>query len=138
MRVFVSSTCYDLIDLRAELEAHLRDLGLQPLLSDSLTSGFEVVPTADSIETCLANVRASDAFVCVLSQRYGPSLKGAGFDDVSATHLEWLEARKAGKHIHLYARDRLLGDHAVWKKNRDSQVNLAWVKDPKDYCTGSA
>jgi hypothetical protein len=39
--VFISSTCYDLIDLRAELEAMLRDLGLHPVLSDRPTSEFD-------------------------------------------------------------------------------------------------
>ena len=77
--VFVSSTVYDLLDLRAEVERHLRDLGLVPLLSDSATSGFEVAPNSNSIESCLANVRNADHFVCILSQRYGPSLKDAGY-----------------------------------------------------------
>ncbi len=129
-RIFVSSTCYDLLDLRAEVEAHLKDLGLAPLLSDRPSSEFEVVPDANSIETCLANVRDADAFVCILSQRYGPSLKDSGYDDVSATYLEWREAKDAGKPIYMYVRDRLEGEHAVWKRN-PSGVNLAWTKDPE-------
>ena len=44
MRVFVSSTCYDLLDLRAEVEAHLQEMGLTPLLSDRPSSDFEVLP----------------------------------------------------------------------------------------------
>ncbi len=128
MRVFVSSTCYDLIDARAEVERCLRDLGLSPILSDRPSSEFQVLPDANSIETCLENVRHADAFVCLLSQRYGPSLLGAGFDDLSATHLEWKTARQEEKPIRLYARDRLLGEHASWKRT-GAGFTPAWVKD---------
>jgi hypothetical protein len=130
-RIFISSTCYDLLDLRAEIETHLRDLGLTPILSDRPSSDFAVDPKADSIETCLVNVRGSDAFVCVLSQRYGPSLKKAGFPDVSATHLEWQEAKSLGKPIYFYVRDRTEAEYAIWKKNRGAVGNFAWVQDSK-------
>jgi hypothetical protein len=130
MRVFVSSTCYDLLDTRAEVERCLRDLGLTPILSDRPSSEFEVLPDVNSIETCLENVRRSDAFVCLLSQRYGHSLREAGFEDLSATHLEWRTARDAGKPIRLYARDRLLGEHSTWKQPGGG-FKPVWVTDVK-------
>src|SRR5262249_10183540 len=111
MRVFISSTCYDLIDLRAELEVLFDEAGVTSLLSDSLTSDFQVLPDRNSIETCLENVRQCDVFLIILSSRYGRSLAKAGFDDVSATHLEYREARKHKKPIWMYARDRLMGDY---------------------------
>ncbi len=132
MRVFVSSTCHDLIDARAELEGSLREMGLTPLLSDRPSSEFEVSPDANSIETCLAGVRSAEVFLCVLSQRYGPSLKAAGYPDVSATHLEWTEARKVGKPIRMYVRDRLEGEYAIWKRNPKT-VRFAWVRDAHDH-----
>lgn len=129
MRVFVSSTCYDLLDLRCEIEAHLRELGLDPLLSDRPSSEFAVLPKANSIEACLANVRDSDVFVCILSQRYGRSLAKAGYADVSATHLEWIEAQNHGKPIYMYVRDRTEGDYGVWKKNPGVKLTTPWVQD---------
>jgi hypothetical protein len=96
MKVFISSTVFDLIDVRAELEALIRDMGLSPVMSDSSTSDFSVKPDANSIETCLVNVRASDIMLVILSNRYGPSLEKAGFPALSATHLEYKEAIKKG------------------------------------------
>ena len=66
-KVFVSSTCYDLIDLRADVQHGLRDMGLAPVLSDDSTSDFEVAPDKNSIETCLVNVDACDHVIFVLS-----------------------------------------------------------------------
>lgn len=127
-KVFISSTCYDLIDLRVEIEQKIESMGLIPLLSDRAIGEFTVTPDVNSIENCLTNVRNSDFYVIILSQRYGPSLKNAGFEDVSATHLEYLEAKKLHKPIFMYIRDRLESDYSVWKKNNDKDLNLTWVK----------
>lgn len=117
--IFISSTCYDLLDLRSELDQHLSGQGLRVLRSDGLD--FEVEPDKNSIETCLCRVREADHFVCILSQRYGPSLKKAGYDDVSATELECRVAREAQKHVHFFVRDRLSADFAIWKKSGQSE-----------------
>lgn len=119
MRVLVSSTCYDLIDLRAEVEEHLRALGLTPYLSESGTSAFEVHPDRDSIATCLANARSVDAVIVILSQRYGAVI-GGDYGDYSATHLEYREAVAAKRRIVFYVRDRLDAEYdAWWKAKKD-------------------
>lgn len=61
-KVFVSSTIYDLIDARAEVEQLLRELRLIPVMSGSSTSGFQPVQDKHSIESCL---------VCEVVQRRG-------------------------------------------------------------------
>jgi hypothetical protein len=84
----------------------------------------------DSIETCLTHVRQSDYVIVILSHRYGPSLKSAGFDDLSATHLEYREARNSAKPIRFYVRDRLEADYHTWRKNKKiSGIKLPWVDD---------
>ena len=97
------------------------------MLSDRATSEFVVLPDANSIETCLVNVRECDVFVIVLSQRYGPSLAKADFDDVSATHLEYREAKRLKKPIRMYVRDRLESDYTIWKRNKRRDVSLPWI-----------
>jgi hypothetical protein len=118
MKVFICSTCYDLVDLRAEVKEDLRDLDVEVLLSDHKDSDFVVpsAPDTNSIEACLANLRRSDVIVVILSQRYGPKL-GAAFGDVSATHVEYSEARKLNKPIYFYVRDRLDADFGAWRRN---------------------
>ena len=44
--------------------------------------------------TSQGNLRQCDAVIVILCQRYGPSLESAGFPDLSATHLEYSEAKK--------------------------------------------
>ncbi len=134
MRVFLSSTVFDLIDVRNEIAELLRSLGITPVLSDDKLSDFEVRFDVNSIETCLINVANCDEVIVVLDKRYGPSLGSAGFDDISATHLEYRHAVKHKKPIHFYVRDRLEADYSIWKKNpRKKELNLTWVQSNKDY-----
>ncbi|QDS94886.1 hypothetical protein FF011L_36680 [Roseimaritima multifibrata] len=129
MRVFVSSTVYDLIDVRAELSQQLRNLGVTPVLSDDKLSDFRVQSDANSIETCLSNVASCDEVILILDRRYGPRLGKFGFENVSATHLEYRRAVERGIPVHLFIRDRLDADYAVWKKNgKEGSVSLAWVE----------
>src|SRR5579859_1708166 len=53
--VFVSSTCFDLMDRRAELEVHFEGPRVDAVMSDRVSSDFEVPGGVDSIETCLDN-----------------------------------------------------------------------------------
>lgn len=130
MKVFVSSTCYDLVDLRAELEEELRDMGGEPHFSDSRTSDFKAAdaPDVNSIETCLENLRNCGKVIVILSQRYGPSLPRP-FEDISATHLEYREALKKNKPLLFYIRDRLHADFSSWKRNgKREDFKAVWAK----------
>ncbi len=136
MRVFVSSTVYDLLDIRSELEAELKLLGLIPVISDRGMTEFQAVPDRNSIDACLVNLRQSEIAIFVLDKRYGPSLKAAGFDDLSATHLEYRTACEAGIPILFYVRDRLEADYCYWEREKDndkrSDLSFAWVRETRD------
>jgi hypothetical protein len=128
-RIFVSSTVYDLIDVRAEIEYLLRDLGFIPVMSDSKNDGFDSSIQSNSIETCLVNLRNCSAVIVITSQRYGPSLGDHGFSDHSATHLEYLEAKNKGIPIYFYARDKLMGEFSIWKKTKkEPPTSYPWIK----------
>jgi hypothetical protein len=132
MRVFVSSTIHDLVDIRGEIEQLLRELGVSPVMSDHKLSEFNLAFDANSIETCLLNVESSDAVIVVLDQRYGPLLGDYGFANVSATHLEYNHAKLHRKPIYFYVRDRLEADFNIHRKNKATDdVKFSWVL-PKD------
>lgn len=130
MHVFVSSTIYDLLDIRAEIYTLLKALGISPVMSDEKLSEFNLKFDANSIETCLVNVERSDAVIVTLSQRYGPRLGKYGFEDISATHLEYRRAKELKKPIYFYVRDRLEAEYCAWKKNkRKDDFKRVWVED---------
>ncbi|KOR29462.1 hypothetical protein TI05_15155, partial [Achromatium sp. WMS3] len=59
----------------------------------------------------------------------GPLLKIID-NDRSATHLEYLEAKKRNLPIFMYVRDRLDAEYRIWKNNKDAtDLNFVWCKD---------
>jgi len=132
MRVFISSTVYDLLDVRAELAELMRGLGISPVLSDDKLSDFAVQFDVNSIETCLINVDSCDQVIVILDKRYGPTLGNVGYDDISATHLEYRRATEKKKPVYFFVRDRLEADYSIWRRNgKKSEMVFSWI-DKKD------
>lgn len=128
MKVFIGSTVFDLLDIRAEIADFLRSIDIVPVLSDDKLSDFVIQHDRNSIETCLVNVDSANEIIFVLDRRYGPRLGAYGFDDLSATHLEYRHAIEKEKTIHFFVRDRLEADYNIWKKNKKKpEVQLSWV-----------
>lgn len=121
--VFISSTCYDLIDLRAELADFLDSKGFITRASDN-PYRFDVDPTEDSIRSCLRNVETADVVVCIVDGRYGPPLPPD--NKFSATHHEVKRAREIGKPVYIFMRDKALADYDLLR--RDSSLPTRWVE----------
>ncbi|MGL4942683.1 MAG: DUF4062 domain-containing protein [Thermoguttaceae bacterium] len=114
--VFISSTCYDLADVRFELRYYLEERGFIVKMSEDINSAFCVDPTVDSIESCLQNLEQSCVVVCIIDKRYGPCL-GGQFSDLSATHTEVRHARKKRKPILYFMRDVAMSEYKQLKTN---------------------
>ena len=128
--VFVSSTVFDLIDIRAEVREMLKQLGITPIMSDYSLSDFEIDTGKNSIQNCLVNVAKCDDVIFIIDKRYGRTLEKFGFDGISATHLEYRESIRLGKKIHFFIRDQTEADLAVWKKSKkDASIHPVWVSD---------
>ena len=66
-RVFVSSTFYDLKQVRADMKRFLEELGLEPLLSEY--NSFPVNPDVGTVDNCLAVVKDNAEIFC--ADRWG-------------------------------------------------------------------
>ena len=122
--VFVSSTCCDLVDLRAELADFLESKGFIVRISDD-PNRFDVDPTIDSIQSCLRNVEEADVVLCIVDRRYGPRLPPDNM--FSATHVEVKCARERGKPVYAFGRDRAFFDFDQPQNNPNVQPR--WVAE---------
>lgn len=127
--VFVTSTCYDLLDLRLELADFLEKRGFIVRLSEDWER-FVVDGRKNSVETCLENLRAADAVVCILDRRYGGVMKSGPYRGKSATHAEVDLARQLRKPLLFFIRDRADSDYQQLR--RGNHFEPEWVeRDPK-------
>lgn len=118
--VMVSSTFFDLIQIRADLARFLTDeLGYIALLSE--LSSFPVDPDLDTVANCRARVeRDADILVLVIGGRYG------SIDDktsTSITNLEFLAARQKGIPIYAFVEKSILNILPIWRGNTSADFS---------------
>ncbi|OEE35576.1 DUF4062 domain-containing protein [Vibrio anguillarum] len=110
--VFVSSTCFDLGQVRADIRELIQTFGLEPVLSEY--DSFPVSPDTDTISNCLRNVREkADIFVLIIGGRYGFQTDSGK----SITNLEYLEAKRKGIPIYVFVNSNIMNILPIWKNN---------------------
>jgi len=125
--VMVSSTFYDLRQIRADLARFITDeLGYVPLLSE--LPSFPVDPNLDTVANCRARVeKDADIFVLVIGGRYG-SIDDK--TDRSITNLEFLAARQKGIPVYAFVEKGVSAVVPTWKTNPSADFS-ATVDTPR-------
>ncbi len=114
--VFVSSTFYDLRQIRSDLCDFVeKELGFRFLASEH--PSFPVDPDVSTIENCRRQVEhGADILLLVVGGRYGsvdPRSRK------SVTNLEYLTARAKGIPIYCFVQREILAIYPVWQANPD-------------------
>lgn len=124
--VFVSSTCYDLKQIRADLKCFFEDqLGYEVLLSEYST--FPIDPNIGTTDNCLHIIdERADVFVLIVGCRYG-NITESGH---SVTNLEYLRARAKGIPIYAFVDKTILNLLPVWRENPNMSFSST-VDTPK-------
>lgn len=116
--VFVSSTCFDLGQVRVDLRQFLESLGLDPVLSDF--NSFPINPSYDTIRNCREAVKnRADIFILIVGGRYGVLTDNGK----SITNLEYIEAKAKGTPIYVFVAKNIISILPVWKKNKEADFS---------------
>lgn len=116
--VFVSSTCYDLSQIRADLKEFIQTHGFEPVLSEF--NSFPMNPNYDTIRNCLEVIKnRADIFVLIVGGRYGEQVR----EGKSVTNLEYLEAKAKGIPIYVFVSKAILNILPVWKSNKNGDYS---------------
>lgn len=113
--VFVSSTCYDLKQVREDMRRFIEnDLGYEAMLSEQ--DVFPINSELSAIENCIQTVeRRADLFVLIIGGRYGQLVENT---EKSITNLEYDTAREKGIPTYIFVEQRIIDILSVWEKNR--------------------
>jgi hypothetical protein len=118
--LFISSTCYDLSQIRANLRDFAESMGFDPVLSEFDT--FPVNPSQNTLNNCLEAVKnRADIFLLIVGGRYG-SLTETG---KSITNLEFSEACVKGIPKFIFVQNEILTLLPIWKNNPEADFSSA-------------
>lgn len=125
--VFVSSTCYDLKQIRQNIRDFIEDdLGYEAVLSEY--DSFPINPDMDTIHNCLRVVEErANIMVLIVGGRYG---NVTDHGEKSITNLEYLRAKVKGIPIFIFIDQSILSILPIWKKNKTADFSEI-VDSPK-------
>ncbi|QWC85591.1 DUF4062 domain-containing protein [Nocardioidaceae bacterium] len=134
LRVFVSSTAYDLGVLRSALRGFIQGLGYDPVLSDYSDVVYD--PREHAHKSCIAEVQTCDMVVLVIGSRFGSDiqidslekvtdqdvmrfLEDSSEQKISITQAEALTAANCGIPIFAFVEAGVHHDYSVFQRNKN-------------------
>lgn len=126
-RVFVSSTYYDLKQVRSDLEQFIKSMGYEPILFEkgNVTYGKE-----KKLEHyCYEEVGNADIVVCIVGGKFGSESEQGG----SITQTELKTAHESGKLVYIFVDRNVLTEYRTWLNNKGKDVNYSYVDNTAIY-----
>lgn len=118
VNIFISSTCYDLSQIRVDLKESITNMGHNPILSED--HDFPIDPNLSSMENCINVVKnEADIFVLVIGNRYGCIMEKGK----SITNMEFLTAVAKGIPIYTFTLKEMLSVLPIWDKNKNADFS---------------
>lgn len=122
-RVFVSSTCYDLLYIRENLKFFIKNMGFEPVLSEEGNVFYNPeMPVEDS---CLAEVKTCHMFVLIIGGHSGHSYKS---EPQSITNQEYRTAIDAKIPVFAMVEHQVNAEYRVYKKNKE-KLGSEWASN---------
>jgi len=154
LKVFISSTCYDLGVVRSKLQEFLRSLGFEPVLSEYSDVLYD--PRTHTHTSCVDEVSNCDVVVLLIGSRFGgkavpealsridlSKLKKLSSSNwsleedrhLSITQIEVLKAIELQHPLFVFVEERVMHDHLVYEKNKHknilSEISFPSVERPE-------
>ncbi|WP_337033958.1 DUF4062 domain-containing protein [Paenibacillus polymyxa] len=140
LKVFISSTCYDLNVVRSQLRNFVNNFGYDPVMSDYADVLYD--PRVHTHTSCVQEVTNCDVLILIMGSRFGgkaipraaevvnleylkdKSKSNKILDDsanLSITQLEVIRAIESGIPIFTFVENKVMHDHLVYEKNKDKE-----------------
>lgn len=140
LRVFISSTCYDLGVIRSQLRNFISEIGFEPVMSDFSDVLFD--PRTHTHISCLQEVSNCDLIILIIGSRYGGKaipkvndsidlelLRGMSAspsilsdDSISITQAEVFKAIESKIPIFTFVDSGVYNDHLTYEKNKEKNI----------------
>ena len=137
LKVFISSTCYDLANVREELRKFIINFGYEPIMSEYSDVLYD--PREHTHTSCVEEVKNCDMVILIIGGRFGgkaidEAISKIDFnkiekvvqikknDNFSITYLEFLKAIECEIPVYTFIQEDVLSDHKLYEKNKDNEI----------------
>lgn len=149
LKIFVSSTCYDLSIIRSQLKSFIENMGYEAVLSEYNDIFYN--PQDHTHESCVKEVTSADVVILIIGSRFGgkgiPSLKNLidfkalstaslktrildNQDKLSVTQHEIFKAIESDIPVYCFVEESVWHDHRVYEENKENEAVIKDMKFP--------
>lgn len=136
-RVFISSTFYDLRQIRVDIDQFLKNLGYEAIRNEE---GAIPYGKDERLEDyCIQEVRHSDILVSIIGGRFGSESKDEStikkyLQKSSISQRELLEAIEHQKQVYIFIDKNVSAEYQTFLLNKDNKdIRYKYVDDPRIY-----
>ncbi|MEH6492583.1 DUF4062 domain-containing protein [Halopseudomonas sp.] len=126
-RVFISSTYFDLKNIRADLERFIKSQGYDPILNER---GHIAYGNKEKLEEyCYKEIQTSDILISIIGGRYGSQSKT---ENQSISNAELKSALEHGKQVYIFIDHAVHNEYKTYERNKDIDgITYASVDDTR-------
>ena len=148
LRIFVSSTCYDLSIIRSQLKSFIENMGYDAVLSEYNDIFYD--PKDHTHESCVKEIANADLVILIIGPRYGgqgiQNLKNLidfnklanmarsvdiiDKEQLSVTQYEIFKAIESEIPVYCFVDDSVWHDHKVYERNKEKDVVIKEMTFP--------
>lgn len=128
-RVFISSTFYDLKQVRADLDSFINSLGYDTVRNEEGDIPYGKDEALE--EYCYKEISNIDILVCILGGRFGSESRGE--ENISITQKELKKAISLGKQVYIFIDQNVLSEFETYLLNKEKDIKYRYVDNKKIY-----
>lgn len=135
-RVFISSTFYDLRQVRADIEQFLRSIGYDPVRNEE---GAIPYGKEESLEQyCYNEIKSCDILISIIGGNFGTESRvndGNGFEGRSSISQQELKtALKENRHVYIFIDKNVKAEFETYRLNKATKgIKYRYVNDVRIY-----
>ncbi|WP_321516995.1 DUF4062 domain-containing protein [Marinifilum fragile] len=127
-RIFISSTFYDLRQVRADLDMFIGSLGYESVKNDDGDIPYGKDEALE--EYCYKEIKNVDILISIIGGRFGTESKRSMS---SISQIEVKTALKEGKQVYIFIEQNVLAEYETYLLNKDSEMKFRYVDDKRIY-----
>lgn len=133
-RIFISSTYYDLRNIRSDLERYIKERNYDPILNEKGHIPYSNLSRLE--EYCYKEIENCDILISIIGGRFGSAAYESGGYSISQKELK--TALDKGKQIYIFIEKSVLHEYKTYEHNKDnieviSKMKFSAVNDIKIY-----
>lgn len=127
-RIFLSSTFYDLRQVRTDIDLFIETLGYEPVSNEEGDIPYGKEEALE--EYCYKEIKSVDILVSVIGGRFGSESKR---NNSSISQIELRTAIKENKQIYIFIEKNVLSEYETYLINKDKDIAYRYVDDKRVY-----